>query len=285
MALLKSSRVVPGTASQRQQLVARTAPTAAKRGSSVIRQFRKGDDERMRELATLPEQPFTQKYPPPGGDLADIIPNPGSPRAYNIPDRFHPEEDGAEPRTRQTVLQQHVEFFDYDKDGVIWPWDTARGFRDIGYNPLISGLAPLFIHTGMSLPTQEGFPNLLLPIYIKNIHKCKHGSDSQVYDMEGRYVPQKFEEMLSKYDKDNKGGLTFKEVMEMCDEQAELFDWFGWIASRLEWTVTYAGFKDENGVLPRDAIRKQFNGSLFYEYAAKMGKSMKEKKGHGKHLQ
>jgi hypothetical protein len=39
-----------------------------------------------------------------------------------------------------------------------------------------------------------------------------------------------------------------------------------------------AGFKDENGVLPRDAIRKQFNGSLFYEYAAKMGKSMKEKK-------
>jgi hypothetical protein len=31
-------------------------------------------------------------------------------------------------------------------------------------------------------------------------------------------------------------------------------------------------------VLPRDAIRKQFNGSLFYEYAAKMGKSMKEKK-------
>jgi hypothetical protein len=51
----------------------------------------------------------------------------GSPRAYSIPDRFHPEDDGAPPRTRQTVLQQHVEFFDYDKDGVIWPWDTARG--------------------------------------------------------------------------------------------------------------------------------------------------------------
>lgn len=45
--------------------------------------------------------------------------------------------------------------------------------------------------------------------------------------------------------------------------------------------MTYAGFKDENGVLPRDAIRKQFNGSLFYEYAAKMGKSMKEKKVGG----
>lgn len=41
----------------------------------------------------------------------------GSPRAYNIPDRFHPEEDGADPRTRQTVLQQHVEFFDYVSHG------------------------------------------------------------------------------------------------------------------------------------------------------------------------
>lgn len=32
-----------------------------------------------------------------------------------------------------------------------------------------------------------------------------------------------------------------QEVMHMCDEQAELFDGFGWLASRLEWTVTYAG--------------------------------------------
>lgn len=37
----------------------------------------------------------------------------GMPRAYNITDRFHPEEDGAAPRVEQTVLQQHVEFFDY----------------------------------------------------------------------------------------------------------------------------------------------------------------------------
>lgn len=251
----------------------------------VIRRFKNGDQERhLKEVATLREQPVTQKYQPPY-DLENIIPNPGSPRAYNIPDRFHPEEDGAEPRVKQTVLQQHVEFFDYDKDGVIWPWDTARGFRDIGYNPLISFLAPFFIHTGMSLPTQEGFPNLLLPIHIKNIHKCKHGSDSGVYDTEGRYIPQRFEEIMSKYDKDNKGGLTYQEVMEMTSEQSNLYDWFGRTASFLEWTVTYAGFKDENGVLPRDAIRKQFNGELFYEYAKKMGKSMKEKKGHGKHLQ
>jgi hypothetical protein len=42
--------------------------------------------------------------------------------------------------------------------------------------------------------------------------------------------------------------------------------------------VTYFGFRDENGILPRDAMRKQFNGSLFYEYAAKHGKNLKHKK-------
>lgn len=71
--------MVFGTAGQQQQLVARAAPKAAKRGSNVVRRFKKGDEERMRELATLPEQPFTQKYPPPGDDLASIIPNPGGP--------------------------------------------------------------------------------------------------------------------------------------------------------------------------------------------------------------
>ncbi|WIA08080.1 hypothetical protein OEZ86_010717 [Tetradesmus obliquus] len=262
------------------------ARRVSSRRVSVVRRYR--DDkkaEHLKEVAQLQEAPVTVKFQPPY-DLQDVLPNPGSPRAYNVPDRLHPEEDGAaHSRDRLTVLQQHVEFFDYDKDGVIWPWDTARGFRDIGYNPLISFLAPFFIHSGMSLPTQEGFPNLLFPIHIKNIHKCIHGSDSGSYDHQGRFVPQAFEEMLSKYDKDNKGGLTYKEVMEMVSEQSDLYDVFGRIASTLEWTVTYAGFKDENGVLPREAMRKQFDGSLFHEYAKKMGKSMKEKKGHGKHLQ
>jgi peroxygenase len=37
-----------------------------------------------------------------------------------------------------------------------------------------------------SLQEKEKAPAFKLPIYVKNIHKGKHGSDSGVYDANGR---------------------------------------------------------------------------------------------------
>lgn len=34
--------------------------------------------------------------------------------------------------TGRTVMQQHVDFFDRDGDGVISCWDTFVGFRNLG---------------------------------------------------------------------------------------------------------------------------------------------------------
>jgi len=42
----------------------------------------------------------------------------------------------------------------------------------------------------MLIQENEKAPAFKLPIYVKNIHKGKHGSDSGVYDANGRYPIQ-----------------------------------------------------------------------------------------------
>ena len=47
------------------------------------------------------------------------------------------------------------------------------------------------------------------------MHRTKHGSDSGVYDTEGRFVPQRFEDMFAKFDVTGKGGLDFDDIQDM----------------------------------------------------------------------
>lgn len=73
-----------------------------------------------------------------------------------------------------------------DNDGVIWPQDTFVGFRRLGFGYIISTLAVPFIHGSFSYPTQSSWlPDPFFRIYMKNMHKTKHGSDSETYDTEG----------------------------------------------------------------------------------------------------
>lgn len=52
-------------------------------------------------------------------------------------------------------MQQHCVYWDTDSDGVIWPIDTWRGFRDLGFNVLFSFLAMIVVHATLSLPTRS----------------------------------------------------------------------------------------------------------------------------------
>lgn len=59
------------------------------------------------------------------------------PRANIAATPEHPDgtvEGGwAKKHEHESVLQQHVHWWDPDHDGVIWPWDTFSGFHQLGF--------------------------------------------------------------------------------------------------------------------------------------------------------
>lgn len=80
------------------------------------------------------------------------------------------------PNYMQSVLQQHVLFWDRDNDGIIWPNHTYSGFRRLGFNILFSAFAVMVIHGGFSYPTRLEFswlPDPFFRVYVQSIHKAK----------------------------------------------------------------------------------------------------------------
>lgn len=65
------------------------------------------------------------------------------------------------------------------------------------------------------------------------MHKDKHGSDTGTYDNEGRFVPQRFEEIFSKY-ADGRDYLTIPDVLRVMHGQRVVMDIFGWFGALFE---------------------------------------------------
>ncbi|XP_023755440.2 peroxygenase isoform X2 [Lactuca sativa] len=123
---------------------------------------------------------------------------------------------GCHKHHNMSVLQQHVAFFDQDDNGIIYPSETFKGFRDIGFNVVACLFFAMLIHGAMSYATLPTWlPSPHFPIYIENIHKCKHGSDSATYDTEGRIASKLEWGVLYMLAKDTEGFLS-KESVRRC---------------------------------------------------------------------
>ncbi|KAJ3052390.1 hypothetical protein HK097_006348 [Rhizophlyctis rosea] len=196
--------------------------------------------------------------------LDAMLPNPGLPRANIAVDAEHSDD----PKGRQekmSVLQRHCKFFAPENSDYIYPSNTFSGFRALGFPFIVSALAMFVVNAALAVATEDNWSKLwTLRINIKNIDRCKHGSDSGTYDTEGRYVPQKFEEMLAKYSTHpNKAGLYLKDIHAMVRGNMLLWDFFGWSAATLEWVALWYIAKDSEGLLTKEAMRSMFDGTLF----------------------
>ncbi|KAI0789171.1 Caleosin related protein-domain-containing protein [Abortiporus biennis] len=174
----------------------------------------------------------------------------------------------------QTVLQQHVDFFDLNKDGIITPIETFLGFYAIGWSIFLSLFATLFVHFGLSYSTQTSWiPDPFFRINTANIHRAKHGSDTGTYDSEGRYIPQKFQDFFSKYGEkhaNGEWGITCWQTVKGVFGHRALFDVFGISANLFEWFSVWFTIWPADGVMTMEDIRGVYDGSFFHKKAAEL---------------
>ncbi|KAJ9138345.1 Caleosin domain-containing protein [Pleurostoma richardsiae] len=217
---------------------------------------------------TVERKPFIQ----PNNDQR--LPHAGTARAnvaatYERPNGTT-EGDYAQRHRHMTVIQQHCDFFDADQDGVIWPHDTFWGFHRLGFGIALSLVAVLIIHANFSYPTVPGYvPDPFFRLYTANIHKAKHGSDTGTYDTEGRFIPQKFEDMFAKYAREDKDSLTLSDIWALHKGQRLIADPIGWGGAFFEWLATYLMLWPEDGKMKKEDIRRIYDGSLFFALAAR----------------
>ncbi|KDN46642.1 hypothetical protein K437DRAFT_278269 [Tilletiaria anomala UBC 951] len=139
-----------------------------------------------------------------------------------------------ESRCRSLLRLQHVAWFDGDADGIIWPLNTYRAFCTLNFCIFLSLLATFIIHgpfSYLTLPRSgrrltDWIPDPRLPIYVANVHRANHGSDSEAYDRRGYLQGRKVEYGKSR-------------------DIINLFDFFGVFA----YTIEFDGYCSKGGIL------------------------------------
>jgi len=167
-------------------------------------------------------------------------------------------------KDHMTVMEKHCEFFDRNKDGMIYPWETFEGLRAIGFGVPLAIFGTFFIHFAFfAFATPNWLPNPRFGLNVKMMHRCKHGSDSEVFDHSGRMIKEKMDEIFSRYS-DRQDSIHVRDIFRMTQEKWVAMDFFGWISEKFEWGFLAILVADK-GRISREDIESQFDGTLFYK--------------------
>jgi len=107
--------------------------------------------------------------------------------------------------------------------------------REIGFGIILSLYAAFLIALAMGWATNERYQILVFcncfttrssrwnwwPSYtvkVKNIKKARHGSDSQMYDINGNFREHEFDQLFASFDTDGDGRLSFLELLRMTEK-------------------------------------------------------------------
>ncbi|KAJ3564714.1 hypothetical protein NP233_g8114 [Leucocoprinus birnbaumii] len=172
-------------------------------------------------------------------------------------------------------LQQHVAFFDRDKDGIIWPIDTFDGLRKIGFGYFWIIFGGLAIHLAFSwLTWGTWLPDPYFRLKVNRMHKvslisslrsaytrfitklqAKHGSDTEIYTGTGQFDPDRFDYMWFMYTEEPHTHITFLEVCTMVRGDYDPFDWFGWMTATIEWVSLMVLLDKGDGRMSKEDVK------------------------------
>lgn len=165
----------------------------------------------------------------------------------------------------RTALQKHVDFFDTNHDGRITLAETYAGLRRLGVGILRSATFASVIHGALGPATSRA---LTLTIDTARIHFARHGSDTSVYDRNGRFSPARFQALFRRHDPEGEGALGGPELSRMFSRNRT--DLLGHLGSRAEFGLLLELAGEERAgrrVLTRERLGHFYNGSLFYTLA------------------
>ncbi|KAJ7894228.1 Caleosin [Mycena olivaceomarginata] len=130
-----------------------------------------------------------------------------------------------ESETAHPALQAHVAYFDTDNDDIIWPTDTYKAFRTIGFSIFFSVLSMIVIHSGFSyLMWGALLPDPCFRLRVSRINRAIHGSDSGVYTQTGVIDESRFNFVFALYSAEPHTHLSFREGVALVRGNRNPFD-------------------------------------------------------------